>query len=238
MKLSKSAVNSFLKCRREFMLSYIDGIKQETNEYMLRGTDVHNIAETFVKEFDRDEDFFEKLMSIYTSMDSKFELKTHLYHLAEFFEEVFCDEEEPYKIFSAEEYIYDEEHNFSGLADLIVENEDGDLIIIDYKTSKTNPIKKYLLELTYYKMLVNYKYPDKNVISAGIFFTKDGGMKFTNFCEEQPKGSFVTQEDEQAAIDLLDFIRQEVKENNLYPERQFLCQYCGYKDICEDMGGF
>lgn len=238
LRLSKSSVNLFRQCRRAFLFSYIYKIKQEPNEYMLRGTDVHNIAETFIKDFDTDEDFFEKLMSIYTSMDSEFELKTHIYHLAEFFEQVFCDEDEPYTVFSAEEYIYDENHNFSGLADLIIEDEDGNLIVIDYKTSKTGSIKKYLLELTYYKMLVEYKYPEKHVVSAGIFFTKDGGMKFTNFCEEQSKGSFVTQEDEQAAINLLDFIRQEVKENNLYPERQYLCQYCGYRDICEDMGGF
>ena len=141
-------------------------------------------------------------------------------------------------MFSSEEYIHDTEHDFSGLADLVLENEDGDLIIIDYKTSKTNPIKKYLLELTYYKMLINHKYPDKNVISAGIVFTKDGGMKFTNFREEQEKGSFVTKKDEQAAIDLLDFIRKEVEENNLYPEHQYLCDYCAYQEMCKEMGGF
>lgn len=238
MKLSKSAVNSFLKCRREFLLSYIQKIKQEPNEYMRRGTEVHEIAEIFVQKFERDRDFYEQLLEIYTSMDTEFDLKTHLYHLAHFFEEAFLDEDEIYHVFSSEEYIHDTEHDFSGLADLVLENEDGDLIIIDYKTSKTNPIKKYLLELTYYKMLINYKYPDKNVISAGIVFTKDGGMKFTNFCEEQEKGSFITKKDEQAAIDLLDFIRKEVEENNLYPEHQYLCDYCGYQEMCKEMGGF
>ena len=40
------------------------------------------------------------------------------------------------------------------------------------------------------------------------------------------------------AIELLDFIRNEVTENNIYPERQFLCKYCTYADKCEKDGGF
>lgn len=239
MKLSKSAVNSFRKCRREFLFSYIMKIKQEPNKYMQRGTEVHEIAERFVQEFDVDKDFYEQLLNIYTSMDIKSgDLKIHLHHLANFFEEIFFDEHENYYVFSSEEYIYDEEHNFSGLADLVLENDNGDLFIIDYKTGKTSPIKKYLLELVYYKMLINYKYPDKNVVSAGIFFTSDGGKKFTNFCEEQEKGSFVTKKDEEAAISYLSFLRQEVEELYLNPQRQYLCDYCGYKEECKQMGGF
>ena len=134
------------------------------------------------------EQMFNQLMDIYRASDSEFELEEHLQNLANFFDEVFRDENEPYYLFSAEEYIYDKKHNFSGLADLIVEDPDGDLIIIDYKTGKPSPISKYLLELTYYKMLVNSKYPNRKVISAGIFFTKDGSMKFANFCEKQKKG--------------------------------------------------
>ena len=238
MKLSKSAVNSYRKCPREFKYQYIDKIEQEANEYMQLGTDVHDIAETFVQNADMDKDFFTQLMDIYRASDSEFELEEHLQNLANFFDEVFRDENEPYYLFSAEEYIYDKKHNFSGLADLIVEDPDGDLIIIDYKTGKPSPISKYLLELTYYKMLVNSKYPNRRVVSAGIFFTKDGSMKFTNFCEKQKKGSFIDAEDEQTAIDYLDWIRNEVKEGNLAPNRQFLCDYCCYKDRCDADGGF
>ena len=238
MKLSKSSVNSFLKCRREFQYQFLDKIPSEPNEYMQIGTDVHAIAELFVKNYDIEGDFYEQLLDIATSYGSKYPLNTHLYNLSKFFDEVFHDDNVTYKVFSAEEYIHDTVHNFSGLADLILEDEDGDLIIVDYKTGKAKPIKNYLLELTYYKMLVEFKYPDKHVVSAGIFFTKDGSMRFTNFVEEQSKGSFVTQEDYNTAIELLDFIRNEVTENNIYPERQFLCKYCTYADKCEKDGGF
>lgn len=238
MKLSKSAVNSFLKCRREFQYMYIDKIQQQPNEFMQLGTDVHNIAETFIQDFDIDGDFYEQLVDIYESSGSEFPLNTHLFNLARFYDEVFHDENETYTVFSAEEYLHNKDIDFSGLCDLILEDEFGDLIIIDYKTSKSKPIKNYRLELTYYKLLVESEFPNKKVISAGIVFTKDGGMKFVNFCESQSKGSFVTKADEEAAIELLQFIREEIEEENFYPERQFLCKYCTYKDRCEREGGF
>lgn len=239
MKLSKSAVNSFLKCRREFKYAYIDKIEQEPNEYMQLGTDVHQIAEDFIKKGGiYSDDYRQKLQELADEYGSEFDLDIHLNHLADFFEDVFQNEKMHYEVFCAEEFLYDKEHNFSGLCDLVVRDENNDLIIIDYKTGKSGSIKKYRLELTYYKMLLEAKYPNVDVISAGIFFTKDGKTRFINFVETQDKGAFVTQRDYQATLDLLDFIRDEVNEGRLYPNKQYLCRYCGYQDRCEQDGGF
>lgn len=239
MKLSKSAVNSFIKCRREFKYAYIDKIEQEPNEYMQLGTDVHQIAEDFIKKGGiYSDDYRQKLQELADEYGSEFDLDIHLNHLADFFEDVFQNEKMQYEVFCVEEFLYDKEHNFSGLCDLVVRDENNDLIIIDYKTGKSGSIKKYRLELTYYKMLLEAKYPNVDVISAGIFFTKDGKTRFINFVETQDKGAFVTQKDYQATLDLLDFIRDEVDEGRLYPNRQYLCRYCGYQDRCEQDGGF
>ena len=81
MKLSKSSVNAFLKCRREFQYQFIDGIQSEPNEYMQIGIDVHAIAERFIKEFDIDGDFYEQLQDIATSYGSEYVLDTHLFNL-------------------------------------------------------------------------------------------------------------------------------------------------------------
>ena len=239
MKLSKSAVNSFLKCPREFKYAYVDKIKQEPNKYMQLGTDVHEIAERFIKNGGiSSENYREKLNEIAEEVDSEFDLDIHLDALAYFFEEVFQNEKMDYQVFSVEEYLYDEEHNFSGLCDLVVRDENNDVIIIDYKTGRSGSIKKYRLELCYYKMLLEAKYPNIDIISAGIFFTKDKKFRFINFVECQEKGAFCTEKDCQAALDLLDFIREEVKAERFNPNRQFICKYCGYQEMCEKEGGF
>lgn len=239
MRLSKSKVNTFLHCRRQFRYQYIDKIEQEPSSVMQMGTDIHELAEQFIKTGGISSDNYrEKLQELADKQNSQYDLDTHLNHLAEFFEDVFQNEKMHYEVFSVEDYIHDKEHNFSGLADLVVRDENNDVIIIDYKSGKSNSIKKYRLELVYYKMLLESKYPNIDIISAGIFFTKDGKARFLNFVECQDKGAYCTEKDCQAAIDFLDFIREEVKANRLGPNRGFLCKYCGYQDICEQEGGF
>ena len=239
MKLSKSAVNSFLKCRREFKYAYVDKIKQEPNKYMKLGSDIHEVAERFVKNGGiRSKDYKEKLYEIAEDVGYTEEFDIHLNHLAEFFEEIFHNDEMKYKVFSAEDYLYDEEHNFSGLCDLVVRDENDDIIIIDYKTGKSDSIRKFRLELCYYKMLLESKYPNINIIAAGIFFTKDGKTRFLKFMDEVDKGAHCTEKDYQAAIDLLDFVRDEVKAGRFTPNRQFICRYCTYQNRCQDEGGF
>ena len=239
MKLSKSSVNEFLKCRRAFKYQYIDEIQQAPNEYMQLGLDVHEIAEKFVKEGGiNSEDYRSKLDELAIEVGSEFDLKIHLDHLAEFFEEVFHNPDMKYEVFSCEEYLHDLEHDFSGLCDLVVRDENNDIIIIDYKTGRSGSIKKYRLELMYYRMMIENKYPNVEVISAGIFFTKDGKFRFINFVEVQEKGAFCTEEDYNASLELLDFIRGEVKAQRFYPNKQYICKYCGYKSMCEADGGF
>ena len=50
MTLSKSKINTFIECPRKFKYRYIDEITEESNEYMLLGTEVHEIAEEIAME--------------------------------------------------------------------------------------------------------------------------------------------------------------------------------------------
>ena len=89
MKLSKSKVNQFLKCRRAFKYQYIDEIEQEPNDAMQMGTDIHELAEQFIKTGGISSDNYrEKLQELADKQDSKYNLDTHLNHLADFFEDV------------------------------------------------------------------------------------------------------------------------------------------------------
>ena len=246
MKLSKSKVNSFLKCRREFKYNYIDGIEMPANEYMALGTLVHEYAENMAlflinKQSENNkiekEDIEEAKLLILESNDiDKDDIIKYLDNLESFF--CRCLLEYKYSIFSIEEYIHDTNINLSGLADIVFEDNDGNLIVVDYKTSKTQSIKKYRLELCYYKKLLEFQYPNRKVITAGIFFVKDNGYRFLNFTNGQLKGSFITNEDYEAAIDLLDYIRTEVEKGVFLPSRQYTCKYCCYKELCEKDGNF
>lgn len=243
MKLSKSSVNSFLKCRREFKYQYIDKIEGKKNKYLLFGSFIHEIAEKIAKELQEKEiiniDVLAKVFKDnypYNHSFDKSEVKKHINNLYAFFIETFINNN--YKIFSIEEYILDTDKNLSGLSDLVLEDSNGDLIVVDYKTGKTKPITSYRVELCYYKNLIEFKYPEKKVITAGIFFTKDQGYRFLNFTENPKKGAYITQKDYDSALKLLDFVRNEVDKGSLFPTRQYNCQFCTYKNRCEKDGGF
>lgn len=245
MKLSKSKVNSFLKCRREFKYNYIDGIEMPPNKYMAFGTIMHEYAEKMANYLKERQDNNEKIdeyhidiavtkATVDDSLDEN--IIKCLDNLKMFFNR--CLLVYNYKIFSIEEYIHDTDYNLSGLADIVFENEEGDLIVVDYKTSKAQSIKKYRLELCYYKKLLEFKYSNKKVVTAGIYFIKDNGYRFLNFTNTQQKGSYISEEDYSAALDLLTYIREEIDKDIFLPSRQYTCQYCCYKDLCDKDGNF
>ena len=151
MRLSKSKINCYLKCPREFKYRYVDEIEVPPNEYMALGSDVHLIAENYAKIYgDNPQEnprYYLDLIARAADIDIE-EIDIHLDSLASFFEEIFI--EKNYKLFSQEEYLTNETHNFTGITDIILENPDGDLIVIDYKTGSSSYFSKYRLELGYW----------------------------------------------------------------------------------------
>ena len=69
----------------------------------------------------------------------------------------------------------------NGIVDIVIKNNRDELIIFDYKTGKPRTIDKYKLELCVYKILLESKYPDLNVVSAGIYFTSSAAYRIANF---------------------------------------------------------
>ena len=176
MKLSKSKVNTYLKCPLEFKFQYIDEIEVPQNKYMALGSDVHLIAEKFSEKFEDnldDVDIENELLKIAFEENIGYDLTDHIDNLGSFFTRAFVEND--YKLFCQEKYIIDEENRFSGICDIILEDENGELIVIDYKTSKSSSFSKYRLELCYYKLLVENVF-GKPVSRVGIFFTKNGRL--------------------------------------------------------------
>ena len=232
MKLSKSKINTYLKCPREFKYRYVDEIEVEPNEYMELGTNVHLIAEKYAKIYgDNPQEnprYYLDLIARQEKINVD-EIDTHLDSLASFFNTAFIKKD--YKILSQEEYLIDEKHNFSGITDIILETSDKNLIVIDYKTGSSSSFNKCRLELGYYKMLVESNY-DRNVISAGIFFTKDNKLRLLHFKDNDNKRIYMCNQELKEGLDTLYEVRKNVNEAKFPKEEQFLCRYCTYSSIC------
>ena len=248
MKLSKSAVNSFINCPRQFKYQYIDKIKSNQNEFAELGSNVHQIAEDFIKSDALKEN--KDILATLKEFESKYEddYTDHCENLAKFFKKMFIEQE--YKLFIAEEYLFSEIHNFSGFADLVLEDKDGKLFVIDYKTGNARDVNKYKLELCYYKMLIEEQYPSKEVSKAGIYFTKAGilsALEFSdNIEDEDNKVSKINKEnyeicsikDYNLSVRFIDTIRLEIDSGEFPPRRQRLCSYCSYSERCMEDSGF
>lgn len=233
MKLSKSKVNTYLKCPLEFKFQYIDEIEVPQNKYMALGSDVHLIAEKFSEKFGDELDdvnIENELLRIAHEEDIGYDVAEHIDNLGSFFREVFVEND--YKLFCQEEYLLDEENRFSGICDIILEDENGELVVIDYKTSKSSSFSKYRLELCYYKLLVENVF-GKTVSSVGIFFTKNGRLRLLDVCDEDNKRKYLCESEIKEAVDTLHYVRNEINNENFPANRQFLCRYCTYREICE-----
>ena len=119
-------------------VQYVDEIEAEPNKYMVLGSDVHSVAETFADRFGDELDkvnIKNELTKITNDLDIGYDISEHVDNLSLFFNEVFVEND--YKLFSQEEYLLDEKNRFSGICDIILEDENGDLVVIDYKTSNS-----------------------------------------------------------------------------------------------------
>ena len=174
MTLSKSKINTFIECPRKFKYRYIDEITEEANKYMLLGTEVHEIAEEIAIELMEGNE----IDDVFSNLDYDEKLEDHIKGLEKFFNDIYSN---GYEIFSAEEFIVDEKSNMNGIVDIVIRNENDELIIFDYKTGQPRDIGKYKLELCVYKILLESKYPELNVVSAGIYFTSAGAYRIANF---------------------------------------------------------
>ncbi len=232
MRMSKSKINTYIKCPREFKYRYIDEIEVPPNEYMALGSDVHLIAEKYAEIYgDNPQEnprYFLDLISEQLNIGVD-DIDVHLESLSDFFKLALIEKD--FKIFSQEEYLTNETHNFTGITDLILENSTGELIVIDYKTGSSSSFSKCRLELGYYKMLVESAY-DRDVIGAGIFFTKDNKLRVLYFEDEENKRKFMHSKELEEGIDTLYEVREKVNAGKFPKNRQYICRFCTYEEIC------
>ena len=232
MTLSKSKINTFIECPRKFKYRYIDEITEEPNEYMAFGTAVHEIAEEIAMELMEGNEIDDVFLNL--QYDEK--LEDHIKGLEKFFKDVYSN---GYEVFSAEEYIVDEKSNLNGIVDIVIKNSDDELIIFDYKTGQPRDISKYKLELCVYKVLLESKYPELNVVSAGIYFTGAAAYRIANFCSgeadyfKSKSNGNLGDNDFEYVDNVVDSLYDTIDKNYFKKEKGFLCKYCFYKEMCD-----
>ena len=233
MTLSKSKINTFIECPRKFKYRYIDEITEEPNEYMAFGTAVHEIAEEIAMELMEGNEIDDVFLNI--EYDEK--LEDHIKGLEKFFKDIYSN---GYEIFSVEEFIVDEDSNLNGIVDIVIKNSNDELIIFDYKTGKPRDISKYKLELCVYKILLESKYPEFNVVSAGIYFTGAATYRIGNFgsvgnvyFKSQLNGN-IGDNDFEYVDNVVDSLYDTIDKNYFKKEKGFLCKYCFYKEMCDN----
>ena len=250
MMLSKSKINTFLRCPRSFKYIYIDKLEDEIGEAAQIGLNVHEYAENIAKELmNRDiiteSLIFDIMLELYPFDEEEFSDDQHALSLLTFFIDALI--EQNYKIFSVEGRVDDEEDQLRGIVDLVLEDQDtGELFVIDYKTGKVKAISNFRLELCIYRKLIEHKYPDRKVVSAAIFFTQNASYKGFNFAESQKKGSYVTEEEYNLVFDLINEIRTLIDNEYSSPHRDdisknqrysFCRNYCNFYEQCKADGG-
>jgi CRISPR/Cas system-associated exonuclease Cas4 (RecB family) len=232
MTLSKSKINTFIECPRKFKYRYIDEITEEANKYMLLGTEVHEIAEEIAIELMEGNE----IDDVFSNLDYDDKLEDHIRGLEKFFNDIYSN---GYEIFSAEEFIVDEKSNMNGIVDIVIRNENDELIIFDYKTGQPRDIGKYKLELCVYKILLESKYPELNVVSAGIYFTSAGAYRIANFesstmdyFKSQSKGD-IGDGDFDYVDAVVDNLYETMDRNYYITKKGYLCRFCFYKEMCD-----
>ena len=233
-KLSKSAVDTYLKCPREFKYKYKDKKPVKQNPVLQMGNDIHEIAKDFIKLWQDDDsiDILETLLEFESRYDEDY--SEHCQYLAAFFKEKLIDEK--YEVFIAEEKLQSEKYDFIGYADLVLE-KDNELTVIDYKTGKAKSVNNHIRELSYYKMLIEDQFSDKKVKYAGIFFTKVGVYRWVEFTDDKYSFIHCSKTEYENQLKLLEEVRKNIELELFEPKRQILCKYCNYKGYC-DRDGF
>ena len=203
---------------------------------MAFGTAVHEIAEEIAMELMEGNEIDDVFLNI--EYDEK--LEDHIKGLEKFFKDIYSN---GYEIFSVEEYIVDEMSNLNGIVDIVIKNACDELIIFDYKTGKPRDISKYKLELCVYKILLESKYPELNVVSAGIYFTGAGAYRIANFSsagvdyfKSQSKGD-IGDGDFDYVDAVVDNLYETIDRNYYIRKKGFLCKYCFYKERCDENFG-
>ena len=230
--LSKSQVKLFQECPYKWKKHYIDFVVSKSSPQQERGSQIHKEIEDFYKNIDveiKDNKPVIKpkkdLSQIQNFVDFENKRITKCMKDGKLDESLF-------KPMYQELKLENPKIGLKGIVDAVFLNEDGKLIVIDWKSGKYNPYGfwRYRFELALYKELFEKSVECKYKVGYwGIYFIDADKLVVEEVSQEEINKMW-------AEVNRVrDKIMYSMK-NNKYDRKRSNCKYCQFKEECERDG--
>ena len=242
--LSPSRASQFKTCPKQFKYANVDKILEPTNEVQAKGTTVHQALEDLF-DLPSEERTTEKLHNLFREAWTKVRGNDEHHNLFSSIEEerdwgleglkllnnyMTLEDPRSFEPIERERWVRGtiEDLNLRGILDRMDRNDNGELIIVDYKSGKA-PLAKYkeprFFALKLYALLIKEETGEMPVELKLIYLQNSTihTLKIDNEILEQAK---------QEILEVWNNIKIAFQNNEFPPIKNALCDWCYYKPIC------
>ena len=242
--LSPSRASQFKTCPKQFKYANVDKILEPTNEVQAKGTTVHQALEDLF-DLPSEERTTEKLHNLFREAWTKVRGNDEHHNLFSSIEEerdwgleglkllnnyMTLEDPRSFEPIERERWVRGtiEDLNLRGILDRMDRNENGELIIVDYKSGNA-PLAKYkeprFFALKLYALLIKEETGEMPVELKLIYLQNSTihTLKIDNEILEQAK---------QEILEVWNNIKIAFQNNDFPPIKNALCDWCYYKPIC------
>jgi len=242
--LSPSRASQFKTCPKQFKYANVDKILEPTNEVQAKGTTVHQALEDLF-DLPSEERTIEKLHNLFREAWTKVRGNDEHHNLFSSIEEerdwgleglkllnnyMTLEDPRSFEPVERERWVRGtiEDLNLRGILDRMDRNDNGELIIVDYKSGKA-PLAKYkeprFFALKLYALLIKEETGEMPVELKLIYLQNSTihTLKIDNEILEQAK---------QEILEVWNNIKIAFQNNEFPPIKNALCDWCYYKPIC------
>ena len=244
--LSPSRASQFKTCPKQFKFANVDKIKEPTTEVQAKGTTVHQALEDLY-DLPKEERTSENLYNLFRNAWTKVRGNDEHVNLFQTLEEEkdwgvdalkllanYLTLENPQEIepLEKERWVRGslEDLNLRGILDRMDRDNDGNLIIIDYKSGKA-PMAKYkeprFFAMKLYALLIKDELGEVPK-ELKLIYLKNSTIHTLQVEEE----TLINAKEE--ILEIWSNIKNAYKDNNFPAIKNTLCDWCYYKPICPE----